>query len=222
MTSRPTILALLTLLFLSASGLAGDATIAGDYLEARTADVYTAACFANGEVGLVGKRATMAWRVRSGEWAGQQLDGLSIVAVVRAQATLGDPFSDPLPARSVLLVDERADAAQRRALIHFARRQAGALLDNVQDVRTVPIHIEMALHDGVAKMTAGDEAELSTRPLGDHDKICGNEGAYYAPLTRVANAHTAYAVSHRFSGPGLATTWSNPSKRSVYLASFEY
>ncbi len=37
--------------------------ISGDYIETRSADVYTGQCFANGEVNLVGNEAIMGWRV---------------------------------------------------------------------------------------------------------------------------------------------------------------
>ena len=44
--------------------------IRGDYLETRSADVYTGQCFANGEVNLVGNEAILAWHVRTGGWDG--------------------------------------------------------------------------------------------------------------------------------------------------------
>src|SRR5947208_16354634 len=78
-------------------------SISGDYLEARTSDIYTGPCFANSEVNLAGKEAVVAWRVQQGAWRGVPVEGLSIVAVVRAAATLGDPTESPLPARAVLL-----------------------------------------------------------------------------------------------------------------------
>jgi len=40
--------------------------INGDYIESRSADVYTGQCFANGEVGLSGDQAILAWHIRSG------------------------------------------------------------------------------------------------------------------------------------------------------------
>jgi hypothetical protein len=82
--------------------------IRGDYLETRSADVYTGQCFANGEVNLVGNEAILAWHVRSGSWDGVQLQGLTVAAAVRANGTLGDPYEDPFPAKAVLLVDELA------------------------------------------------------------------------------------------------------------------
>jgi hypothetical protein len=36
--------------------------IYGNYVEARTADLYTGPCFANSEVGLTGQLAVFGWR----------------------------------------------------------------------------------------------------------------------------------------------------------------
>ena len=82
--------------------------VSGDYVEARSADVWTGPCFANSEMGLLGQEAILAWHVREGGWNGVSLAGLTVVGVVRARATLGDPFANPRPVRSVLIVDERA------------------------------------------------------------------------------------------------------------------
>ncbi len=44
-------------------------SIHGDYMESRSADVYTGFCVANSEVGLVGDQAILAWKVRGKlEW----------------------------------------------------------------------------------------------------------------------------------------------------------
>jgi hypothetical protein len=119
-------------------------SIAGDYLEARTADVYTGACFANSEVNLTGKEAVVAWRVRQGSWQGVPVDGLAVVAAVRASATLGDPFANPLPAHAVVMVDQRATPAQRQALLGFARAMAGDLLSQVVRVESAPIDFRVS------------------------------------------------------------------------------
>src|SRR5947207_16019357 len=85
-----------------------EAQIAGDYLESRSADVYTGQCFANGEVGLTGDQAILEWHIHSGSWDGLKLDGISVVAGVTANATLGAPFADRYPATSVRPVYHRA------------------------------------------------------------------------------------------------------------------
>src|SRR3977135_2041809 len=97
--------AMLVILALSPSVLAEQ--IRGDYLETRSADVYTGSCFANGEGNLVGNQAILAWRIDSGTWNGVPLDGLTVAAAVRARATLGDPYANPYPAQAVLIVDDQ-------------------------------------------------------------------------------------------------------------------
>src|SRR6516162_1971599 len=95
----------------------------GDYIESRSTDVYVAQCFANGEVGLTGNYALMAWHVEQGSWNGVRLDGLTVAAAVRARATLGDPYGNPYPAQSVLMVDNATTPTQRNALVSLARHQ---------------------------------------------------------------------------------------------------
>ena len=95
-----------SLLALSTSALSQQ--IRGDYIETRSADVYTGQCFANGEVNLVGDEAILAWHIQSGSWDGVPLDGLTVAAAVHANATLGDPYANPYPARAVLIVDDQA------------------------------------------------------------------------------------------------------------------
>ena len=199
-----------------------DAKITGDYLESRSADVYVAQCFANGEVGLVGDQAMLAWHIRQGSWQGQKLDGLTVVAAVKAKATLGDPYHNPLPAKSVLLVDDHATAAQRSALRDFAQHMGGELLANVAEV--IPTTIEMqtgeGTHHGHALLRAGDIAAIETRSLSDKDHTCGNETTFYPPLTELSHSMPAVAVTDSYQGPGLGVSWSYSGKRSAFVGSF--
>src|SRR5712691_3832781 len=112
------------LLVLSFPVFAAAQQIRGDYLETRSADVYTGQCFANGEVNLVGNEAILAWRVQSGGWDGVPLEGLTVAAAVRAKGPLGDPYANPYPAKSLLLVDDQARAQQRTALLNFPTHMA--------------------------------------------------------------------------------------------------
>jgi hypothetical protein len=195
-------------------------SVRGDYVEARTADVYTGYCVANGEMNLAGKEAIMAWRVTDGEWKGADLTGLSVLAVVSANSTLGDSYSDPLPARAVLVVDERADAGQKRALVDMAQALGGQLLGEVVKIESEKIDFETGGH-GEAKVKAGDVASLVTRCLAATDHLCGNEEVYYPPLTPVAQAHPAFTLVNEFNGDGLNMTWNNSFKRSAFVGSFQ-
>lgn len=207
-----------------AAGLPSRGVISGNYIEARTADVYTGPCFANAEVGLVGNLAVMGWNIGKGTWHGVDLSGLSVVGVLRARHTLGDVYETSYPIKSVLIVDSRASLDQRLALESFAKQMAGDLLQDVVRVDYQPIQFAIQnnnIHSRVASLNAGGEAEIRTRPMTAGDQICHNEDVWYPPLIKVTHAMPAYTLAHSFHGQGLGTTWSYPYKRSAFVGTFE-
>ena len=197
-------------------------TISGDYLEVRSCDVYTGSCFANAEMNLTGKEGILVWSVREGRWKGTSLDGLSVIAVVRTDGTLGNLRYQPRTGKAVLIIDEKADTKQREALTDFARSMAGKLLEQVVDVRTAPIEASVGTctKAGCASVKAGNLVEVNTRCLGGHDHLCGNEETYYPPLTSVEHAMPAFTERASFKGSGLNLTWEATGQRSAFLASF--
>jgi hypothetical protein len=195
-------------------------TISGDYAEFRTADVYTGPCFANGEVGLTGDEAVLAWHVSSGQWEGVQLAGLSVIAVVRASATLGNPYSNPLPARAVMIVDLRATAEQRGALVRFARAQAGPLLSTVVAVESSPIRFQMGARHGVVSVAA-NTVKIATRPIAAGDEICHNEEVFYPPLAaHLTHAMPAVTLQGSYQGNHLGETWNDSGRRGAFVGHF--
>ena len=209
-----------TLLTVMSGSLAAQ-QIRGDYIESRSADVYTGQCFANGEVNLVGNEAILGWHIQSGSWNGVPLDGLSVAAAVRARATLGDPYANPYPAQAVLIIDDQANERQRAALQAFAHQMGGELLNNIDRVIAAPIELEVN-HErhGVGFLRAGRFATVQTRSLGDKDHLCGNEVTFYPPLTQLAHSMPAVAVTDEYSGPGLGVSWDLHGKRSAFVGSF--
>lgn len=199
---------------------AGAAEIRGQYVEARTCDVWTGPCFANADFNLRGKNAVMAWKIDSGSLNGVELDGLSVVAVVSAHNTLG--LEQTSPAKVILIVDRKANSAQREALVQLARKQGGQLLRNVIDVRSADVNVNLCecKNESCAEVTAG-AARVRTRCLyADHDKVCGNESAYYPPLAQNVQARAAAVVEHGFTGTGLGETWRDFEGRGAYVGSF--
>ncbi len=196
------------------------AGLTGKYIEARTCDIWTGPCFANAEVNLSGKHAVLGWKVDQGELQGARLDGLGIVAVVAASDTLGVPQTGK--ARAVLIVDSRADSQQRQALVALARKQGGALIDNVVAIQSAKIDLDICpcAEGGCGTLDAGC-AKITTRCLdGKHDKICGNESAFYPPLARDVEVQPAYAVEHTYTGKGVNETWNDAGRRGAYLGQF--
>lgn len=198
------------------------AGISGDYVEVRSADVYTGPCFANSQVDLEGKQAILAWHVRNGSWQGVNLGGLSVLAVVDANATLGDPYHNPYPAKSVLIVDDHASAAQRSALESLVRAQAGKLVGHVLGVESAPIRMDVGEggNHGSVSLEAGQLVSIRTRSLCAGDHICGNEEIYYPPLVATSHAMPAFTLEDAFHGKGLGMKWTRMDTRSAYVGTF--
>lgn len=202
-----------------ASSEAHDDRPRGDYLETRTCDVYTGPCFANGQMGLTGNQAILAWSVESGRHDGVDLSGLKVVLCVSGSEAVHAEAGQP---RSVVLVDQRATPEQREALVHFAVERGGRLAGRVVRVEARPIELSVDHAELKARLTAGGEATIETRRLKDGDCVCSNEIVFYPPLTEVENYEPAYSVESAFSGRGLNSLWSHPGTRSAFLATFGY
>jgi hypothetical protein len=215
---RSLVLAVLVLFVCAAPVFAGGVT--GKYIEARTCDVWTGPCFANADLNFGGKHAVMAWMVDRGSFDGVKLDGLSVVAVVAASDTLG--MLQTGPSKAVLIVDSAASAEQRSALVKLAQKQGGDLVKNVVEVNKASVKFEVCdcEHGGCAKLNAGT-ARIETRCLDEHDKVCGNESAYYPPLVSGVKVKPALAVEHKYTGKGVNSTWSDAGRRGAYLGTFE-
>lgn len=195
----------------------------GNYLESRTCDVYTGPCFANSQVGLGGHEAILAWNVESGSFQGVDLTGLNVVMAVRANDTLGFGGGlevSPDVIKSVILVDERANTAQREALVGLAKARAPQVVGDVVRVASAPIAIDVDQAEGIAHLKAGKEAHLTTRKIMQCDCVCTNEAVFYPPLAQVERSSPAFTVEGGFQGRGLKEHWTNPGTRSAFVARF--
>lgn len=203
------------------AGSASASGVTGKYVEARTCDIWTGPCFSNSDMNFTGKNAVLAWQIDTGTFDKVKLDGLTVVAVVAASDTLG--LSQTGEGKAVLLVDKRATDEQKAALIKLAKKQGGKLLSNVVKVEAIKIEMDFCpcKEGGCAILDAGF-AKIETRCLDHkHDKLCGNESAFYPPLVPGVKATPAVTVKHSYTGKDAGTTWSDPGRRGAYLGTFE-
>ncbi len=199
------------------------AEVSGHYLEARTCQVYTGPCFANGETGLAGKNALMAWSIVSGDYQGVDMAGLKVVIAFDAADTLGFLGIDGAgEVKSVVYVDEKATDDQQAALLQFVREHAGRAGRSVVRVTTSPI--EMSLNEDRldARLDVGRAVQIVARKARPDDCICSNESAYYPPLAKVSFFAPGVTTVNEFKGRGLGSRWSTPGARSAYMAIFNY
>jgi hypothetical protein len=198
-------------------------TVSGDYVEVRTAQVYAGGCIMGSEGEAAGREAILAWRVSQGAVNGVKLDGLSIVAAATADNNLGTADLGGAPAhvlKSVVLVDERADAAQREALVSMARNLAPTVVQRVVETRAVPIRFEKS-GDTVRMRT--NEASFDIVTGVPHSPNCGAL-KWFEPLARIEKTEIGLTLSQEWSGSALGPRWKQVSddKRSSFVGTFSY
>jgi hypothetical protein len=194
-------------------------SITGDYVEARTAEVFTGGCIMNSEAETTGRQAVLAWRVSSGAFGGVRLDGLSVVAALAGDRNLGMREMgglSPSRVRADIVVDERADARQREALVAFVREATAGLVDEVVAVSARPIQFER--RGEVLRVAAGDAA-LTVQTTVAHDVSCGAM-QWFQPLVSIERASVGLTRSAVYWGEGLGTRWRQVERKSAFWGTF--
>lgn len=210
--------------FVTPNALFAEGAVRGKYVEARTCQVYTGPCFANGEVGSVGKDAIMVWSAEEGRLDGVDLSGCSVALVVKATHTLGfNGFKDARATKAILVVDDAADADQTAALKRMVLEQTGIDEQAIVGSRRAAIELDFDTSAVTATVQVGEIARLVTRKARQGDCICSNESAYYPPLakrTGLTGFVPGVTLEGDVSARALGTRWSIPDSRTAYLGLF--
>jgi hypothetical protein len=208
---------------LSAATLAADdRRITGEYVEARTAEVFAGGCIMNSEAETMGRQALMAWRITTGVFDGVTLDGLTVAAAVAGDRNLGMREmggEEPTAVKAIITVDSRANAAQRDALVKLVRQLSKGLITHVVRVDVAPIRF--ATSPTYVEVSVPDTLMLTVNKEMKHDPSCGAM-QWFKPFTALADAAMGVAEEHSFDGNGLNTKWSAPNKRSAFFGTFVY
>ena len=198
----------------------GRGTVSGAYVEARTAEVFTGGCIMNSEAETMGRQAVLAWKVDRGSFNGIALDGLSVVAALAGDRNLGMPeMGGEVPeVKSAVFVDERANAAQRLALVAMVHELSHGIVGTI--VQVAPAPIAFADHGSEIAVSAPN-VTLEVNKHMTHDPTCGAQ-QWFHPLSAVNEATIGVADQHLFTGSVLGTKWSDPNKRSAFFGTFAY
>ncbi len=197
--------------------------VVGEYVEARTAEVFAGGCIMNSEAETMGRQAIMAWKITSGSFDGVVLDGLTVAAAVAGDRNLGMREMGgeaPSAVKAIITVEPWATPAQRDALVRLVRELSRGLITEVVRVETARIrfaasrhHVEVSVPDQGMQLTVNKEMR--------HDPSCGAM-QWFKPFTALTQSAMGVAEAHSFAGEGLGTKWSAPDKRSAFFGTFAY
>jgi hypothetical protein len=198
--------------------VAGGGSVSGSYVEARTAEVFTGACIMGSEAETMGKEAVLAWKVDRGTFNGISLDGLAVVAAVAGDKNLGikEVGGEQAVTHSTLFVDQRANPAQRLALVALASDLSKGTLGTIVNVSPAPIRF--ADSDAEVQVT-GSPVTLEVSKHAPHEETCGAM-QWFHPLASVDAAEVGLTAQHSFTGSGLGSRWSDPNRRSSFYGTF--
>jgi hypothetical protein len=193
------------------------ANVVGDYVEVRTASVFTGACHYNGELVTTGREAIMAWNFTSGAWEGVDLSGVRAMAAVTSDANL----SQEQATRQVeLIVDSAASDAQASAVASLLREKCGGKLGAIVATRRAPITFEQTGHAYSVK--SDGYASLSVTPMPDGECCKQPHLVWYSPLSPVDHRKVGFTQNAAYTAGTLGDPWQRQSENSAFYGSFTF
>ena len=195
---------------------AENTAIKGDYVEVRTASVFTGACHFNGEVVTTGREAMMAWNFAAGRWNGTDLSGLKAIAVVSADANLENANA---ARRSEIILDNSANHDQKVAMLEALKSRYSATLGEIVSVRSAPINFK---HEGKSYEVASADAAINVEAMAN-DLCCRQPNlVWYSPLVQLSGRKVGYTLKAAYSGNTVGDAWERDGENSAFYGSFAF
>ncbi len=190
--------------------------IKGDYVEVRTASVFTGACHFNGEVVTTGREAIMAWNFTNGRWNGTEFSGLKAMAVVSADENLENADA---ARRSLIILDTSANHDQKLAMLEALKNKYAATLGEIVSVRSAPIIFK---HEGKSYDVSSAEAAINVEAM-PNDLCCRQPNlVWYSPLVQLFGRKVGYTLKAAYSGHEVGDTWERDGENSAFYGSFAF
>jgi hypothetical protein len=200
--------------------LTKDATISGEYYEARTCSIFAGPCHYSGEVMTDGRTAVMVLSFKSGVYEGYSLSGLKAAVVVSSDENLS--FENKR--KSVLYLPEIDDQDK---LATFTKMLKGNLRESIGEVistKATVINLELGeLSANVSIRSANEtpiyEAETSNREC----LACSMPGVlWYEPLVKGVDVSIATVEKHQLLDPSLGETWTRRDESAAFIGRFNW
>jgi hypothetical protein len=191
--------------------------VAGDYVEVRTASVFTGACHYNGELVTTGRDAILAWNFTGGAWQGVDLTGVRAMAAVTCDANLGQ---EQAARKTELVVDSTASEAQASAVASVLREKCGNQLGTIVSTRRAPVTFEQSGRDYWVK--SDGYGSMSVTPMPDGECCKQPHLVWYTPLSPVEHRKVGFTRSAAYTAGTLGDRWEREGENSAFYGSFAF
>jgi hypothetical protein len=182
---------------------AGDPpAVSGDYVEARSNEVYTCGCLYSGQMTTAGREAILAWRITQGVYQGTPLAGVKVAAVVVGDANLGAYDG---PRRTALYLDSSASDAQLQAIVALWQREYSQALGKIATVHRVPISFTQ--QDDVVRLSIPNLVEVQARKARLREDAHPGSFLWYQPFVPLRSSSLATALNYEYSGTDFQHQW---------------
>lgn len=203
---------------------AQDDVIRGEYVEDRSNHVHGCYCEWSGQSQTGGREAMLAWRVRSGNYAGVDLAGTVFALIVLGDANLSFGWAaqfTPPPRRSVLVVDEKASALQKRAIESLIRDRFAVMAGRI--VATRQSGIDFQISPEGASVSSPRLFEMRMRKARLPEDNLPGATKWYDSFLPMATGELGTTQINRWSGDEFRFTWSREEPTtSGYYGTFSF
>jgi hypothetical protein len=190
--------------------------IVGQYVEVRTASVFTGACHYNGELVTTGQQAVLAWHFTSGQWQGVDLTGVRTIAAVSCDVNLGQNAAR----KTELVIDASATDVQAKAVAALLREKSAAQLGEIVTTRRAPVTFT---HDNNNYAVASEGfASLSVTPMPNGECCKQPNLVWYSPLTQVESRKVGFTKSAAYTAGTNGDRWQREGENSAFYGSFAF
>jgi hypothetical protein len=187
--------------------------VTGRYVEARSASVFAGACHFGAEYTTQGREAVLAWQLEGGRVDGVSLEGVELVAVVRADANLAE--ADAVRS-SVVYVDAALPEATRAAALAWLEREHADAVGTIGKVKqTAGLRVDCAGERYSVSVPGLVRLEGEALP----DRACCSmpSNVWYSPLVALEGRVVGQSQVLEVSDPDVGPAFVRHAENDAFL-----
>jgi hypothetical protein len=194
--------------------------VVGQYVEARTAEVFAGGCIMSSEAETIGRQAVMAWRIDAGTYRARRWTAFGSSPPCPAIATSASVRSAASRRRSCARSCTSTSAPptpQREALAGLAGEAVARAHHRGRAGH--PGGDQLRRHGRTRRVRAG-QSQLTVKKSVEHGPACGAM-KWFTPFSVVDSPRWDHAGA-RVHGRALDARWSAPNRKSAFFGAFHF